>query len=81
MHRTTLMLPSDLKIRAQERARALGISLGEYVRRALESELEESRTDERAADALFSDDAVFDGQGPADLAAEHDRYLYGEQAG
>lgn len=81
VHRTTLMLPSDLKTRAQQRALELGVSLGELVRRALESELEGARTGQRAADFLFADDAVFDGPGPTDLAAEHDRYLYDEPAG
>lgn len=79
MQRTTLMLPPDLKARAQQHARGLGISLGELVRRALESELTDAGPDDRASDILFADDAVYTGPGPRDLAAEHDRYLYDEE--
>ena len=77
MQRTTLMLPSDLKTRAQRRAKEMGISLGQLIRQALESQLTESRADRRTADPLFADSRVFSGEAPADLAADHDRYLYG----
>lgn len=77
MHRTTLMLPPDLKGRAQQQAREQGVSLGEFVRRAIESQLNGSGAVLRAADSLFAD-AVFTGDAPADSAAEHDRYLYGD---
>lgn len=30
-------------------------------------------------DPLFSDNAVFDGDAPQDLARNHDTYLYGEE--
>lgn len=76
MHRTTLMLPPELKIRAQQQARKLGVSLGEFIRRAIEARLDDSRQAERAADPLFADDAVFTGDAPSDAAAEHDLYLY-----
>ena len=32
----------------------------------------------RAADPFLADQALYSGRTPADLAAEHDRYLYGE---
>jgi hypothetical protein len=76
MHRTTLMLPPDLKIQAQRRAQEEGISLGEFIRRAIESRLGGSRKAERAADPMFADHAVWTGDVPSDLSAEHDRYLY-----
>ena len=78
MHRTTLMLPSDLKIQAQQQARMQGVSLGEFIRRAIEAQLRGSGAAQRAADPLFADGAVFTGDAPADSAAEHDRYLYGD---
>ncbi|MCP3963232.1 MAG: hypothetical protein GY719_35780 [bacterium] len=80
MHRTTLMLPPELKLQAQQKAREQGISLGEYIRRAIESELSGSGALRRAADPLFADTAVFTGDAPTDSAAEHDRYLYGDRA-
>ncbi len=79
MHRTTLMLPSELKARAQGRAQELGISFGELVRQALETELSASQTRSRGEDPLFADNAVFVGEAPADLSEAHDRYLYDEQ--
>jgi hypothetical protein len=80
MHRTTLMLPPDLKTRAQSRAREMGISFGELVRQALESELS-APPGRRDDDPLFADVAVFGGEAPADLSAAHDRYLYDEHGG
>ena len=75
MHRTTIMLPPELRHRAQRRAQEEGISLGELVRKSLEGALEEPKMG-RDDDPLLCDDAVFRDEAPADLAAEHDRYLY-----
>lgn len=76
MNRTTVMLPKDLKSRAAEEAAQRGISLGELIRKALQDILEDPLDFE--GDALFADTARFTGDTPADLAAEHDRYLYDE---
>jgi hypothetical protein len=40
MQRTTIVLPPELKSRATERARAMGISFGELARQALERMLD-----------------------------------------
>ncbi|MEM7582587.1 MAG: CopG family transcriptional regulator [Acidobacteriota bacterium] len=76
MHRTTLMLPPDLKIQAQRQASKEGISLGELIRRAIESHLKGSGITRRAADPLFADLEVFSGDVPTDASKNHDRYLY-----
>ncbi|MFW6012510.1 MAG: CopG family transcriptional regulator [bacterium] len=77
MTRTTIMLPEDLKLRAQETARRLGVSLGELIRDSLESRLDV--TGDRQDDPLFRDVPIYDGEVPSDLSEEHDRYLYGEE--
>lgn len=77
MHRTTVMLPENLKTRASELARRQGVSLGELIRRSLEAALEVPEKG-RAADSLLADDAIFQGDTPRDLARHHDRYLYDE---
>lgn len=77
MHRTTIMLPLPLKRRARIQADRLGISLSELIRESLEASLED-RAGEAGEDALYGDDAVYDGPAPADLAADHDAYLYGD---
>ena len=78
MHRTTIMLPQDLKHRVVRESQRLGVSLGEYVRVSLESAL--GREDQSGSDdPLFSDDAVFSGHAPRDASATHDEYLYGER--
>ena len=76
MKRTTVMLPEDLKIRATRRANAVGISLGRFIRESLEKAL---RSDCKMAldDPYMNDNSVFDGDIPADLARNHDKYLYG----
>jgi hypothetical protein len=77
MHRTTVMLPEPLKLRAQAMAEKRGVSLGELIRRALESELEDPLRG-LDDDLLFSDASTFSGDTPPDLSKDHDRYLYDE---
>jgi hypothetical protein len=79
MRRTTVMLPTELKARAERRAYELGVSFGELVRESLESALE-AREERGAEDPLFKDDAVYRRRGPRDLAERHDEYLYGDDA-
>ena len=78
MQRTTVMIPADLKARADAWARAQGVSLGELVRDALFKVI--SSKERPQADSLFADTAVFHGETPFDLARDHDRYLYGDKA-
>jgi len=80
MKRTTVMLPEELRARATLRARRLGVSLGQFIRRAMESLLETSKG-AREEDTLLCDDAVYEGPAPRDLAARHDEYLHGRRVG
>ncbi|SPE37067.1 CopG domain protein DNA-binding domain protein (fragment) [Candidatus Sulfopaludibacter sp. SbA6] len=73
MHRTTVMIPPDLKRRASEQARLHDISLGEFMRRALEAAIKQIRAGD---DPLLRDSAVFPGGTPRDLSTRHDAYLY-----
>ncbi len=77
MRRTTIMIPDDLKARAERRARRTGTSLGGLVRESLEAALRGSPPVEE--DPFWTDEAVFDGSTPKDLAARHDVYLYGDE--
>jgi hypothetical protein len=74
------MIPDDLKIRAVKHASMMGISLGQFVRESLEKYLQPPNGDRSADDALFADDAVFDGKVPNDVAKNHDEYLYGDRS-
>jgi len=76
-HRTTIMLPPELKRRAIKRAKERGVSFGELVRESLSVILTGAPDTE---DSLLADRAVYRGKTPRDLAAEHDRYLYGADA-
>ncbi len=76
-HRTTVMLPFELKRRAVELARARRMSFGGLLRRALERELAAAQPG-RARDPVFDPRVVFRGKTPQDLAENHDHYLYGE---
>lgn len=75
MRRTTIMIPDDLKIRAAKRADSLGISLGEFVRVSLERNLKPDNVALRE-DPYLTDNAVYEGETPTDLAQNHDDYLY-----
>ena len=77
MKRTTIMLSPELKMRALQKANQMGISLGELIRKSLESMLNNT-TKKNMYDPLFADDAVFHDQGPEDLSKNHDGYLYGD---
>ena len=66
------MLPEALKHRAEQAAHSEGISLAELIRVSLEDRLQNGG--ER--DPFFADTKVFSGEAPADLAANHDAYLY-----
>jgi hypothetical protein len=79
MERTTIMLPMELKVWAQRVAHQRGISLGVLIRESLTRALESEEQNRREDDPLFSDDAVFTDEAPADLAQHHDHYLYSEQ--
>ncbi len=79
MDRTTIMLPPELKIRAFNQAKKKGMSLGQFIREALESSLNTESKKKPSHDSLFLDDAVFRGRTPEDLSTEHDEYLYGEK--
>ena len=78
MDRTTIMLPPELKIRATNQAKKMKISLGQYIREALKKSLEMENRREAEDDSLFLDTAISEGTVPKDLAADHDRYLYGD---
>jgi hypothetical protein len=78
MRRTSFMLPTDLKNRAEQRARRLGISLGEFIRRSILEALDRHGAGV-VHDTLLTDDAVFSGEAPADASSRHDEYLYGRE--
>ena len=78
MIRTTIMLSNDLKVRAEKRARRMGMSLGEFVRKSLESSLNSAKGGIEDEDPFLADKAVFMGKAPADLSRDHDAYLYGD---
>jgi hypothetical protein len=76
MQRTTILLPRELKTRAEAHARQAGTSLGGLIRQSLEAALRRAP----AHDPLFSDSEPYRGQAPRDLSVEHDEHLYGGRA-
>ncbi len=79
MERTTIMLPHDLKLQVAQHARRKGISMGELIRDAITAALSQAGDNGKSDDPLFSDNEVFQGPAPADIAANHDEYLYGKR--
>lgn len=75
MRRTSILLPSALRNRADRQARRLGISFGELVRRALVALLDEAEAP-GARDALFADRAVCSCEIPSGATTHHDAHLY-----
>ena len=78
MKRTTIMLPGDLKLKAERKAEKMGISLGELIRLSLKIQVGK-KIDMVQDDPFLSDNAVFSGKIPDDLSLNHDKYLYGDK--
>ncbi len=74
MKRTTIMLPDQLKSRANQLAHQQGISLGELIRRALTHLCQ--RKLEQPRNAFFADEHVYEQETPSNLAKNHDDNLY-----
>ena len=74
MHRTTILLPRELHRSAEIEARLSGISLSELIRRRLVPSRQQQPP---RLPAFFSRKPWVD-SGPSDMAADHDRYLYGQ---
>lgn len=83
MHRTTVMIPDELKDEAVKQARERGVSLGHFVREALRESVEriERKRARVGEDPLFADEAVFEGHLPAGAGGHHDDELYGVEEG
>lgn len=75
MHRTTILLPNELKSQAERQARREGISLSELIRIRLSKSIDQK--DKPTAAAFFSR-VPWSGDAPVDLSARHDDYLYSE---
>jgi len=69
-----ITLTAALKEKIEREAGARGLTVPEFVCETLERAVAASRAD----DPLFADKTVFRGDGPADVAAKHDEYLYGD---
>ena len=76
MFRTTILLPQELKSRAEEKARRLGLSLGEFIRKSILVSLK-SGEKTKANDPFWNDKALYAGKVPKDVSKHHDKYLYG----
>ncbi len=79
MHRTSILLPLELKRKAELEAGKKGISLGEMIRRGLKSDIDGSRHQSTVIPAFFQRQP-WGKKTPVDLSAHHDDYLYGESA-
>ena len=77
MQRTTIMLPHDLKIRAEEVSRRKGVPLGELIREGLKDLL--NKNESVTGDPFFKDTAVYKGHAPKNVSKAHDDYLYGDK--
>jgi hypothetical protein len=77
MHRTTLLLPGELKTASENYARARRISLGALIRAQLAALVATPEAEARTQDPLFSGFSAFDGAAPRNLAVQHDLALYG----
>jgi hypothetical protein len=69
---TSISLPSELEDELEREAAARGMSLSEFVRASLQWVIAHKISN----DPLFADQAVYRDDGPDDLAANHDDYLY-----
>lgn len=78
LNRTTVLLPPALKSRAVRAAAEKEVSFGELVRIALELYLVKKPTLRGVQDSFLDDHLFYEGKVPADIAKNHDEYLYGK---
>ncbi len=80
MERFTFQLPYELKNKATRLSQINNISLAQIMRESLEQQLARiditKNTNEKLQDSFFADQAVFHGDCPSDISANHDQYLY-----
>ena len=77
MDKTTILLPKALRKSAAKRAAALGISLGELIRRKLHDEVASQQTKGKATDPIFDHfEKLVRKGGVKDASLNHDSYLY-----
>lgn len=78
--RQTILLPRDLKQLVARESYTYGISQNELISRALRAylEREEAGSVEQPDDDFESIVGLFGKGLPEDLAAEHDKYIYGK---
>ena len=74
MHRTTILLDTEVKAKAQIRAERLGISLSQLIRNSLEKEV--SIEPASQLDPFWADREIIEDEGPVDYVENHDYYLY-----
>lgn len=79
MHRTTILLPEELRASAEAVARRQGISLGELIRRQLKVVAKSSKKKKRSDDPIFRYHArklpAPDKGAVEDGVANHDKYI------
>jgi hypothetical protein len=75
MHRTTILLPPELRRKADKEAKALGISLSELIRRRLSGD--GAGDHGTKSKPRFFSRKPWQGSGASDMAANHDEHLYG----
>jgi hypothetical protein len=69
-----LNLPPELIAALERQAAAQGLTFAEFIRKSLQRLVQEARSN----DPLFADKAVWNGDVPADLSLNHNRYLHGD---
>jgi hypothetical protein len=74
MRPTTIMLPPELKARATMRARKMGMSMGQFIRDAVEKAL---RAVGPGNEGTMFDPIVYEGPCEADVSRNVDAHLYG----
>lgn len=78
MNRTTILLPENLKRKVNLKAKIQKLSLGEYIRKSLESSLKMG-FDDLKNDPFINDKNIFIDKVETDISLRHDDYIYGEE--
>ena len=71
---TSISISPELRAQVEQEAHARGMTVADFVHKSLEWVISHKRAD----DPLFADRAVYEDDGPDDMAASHDDYLYGD---
>lgn len=76
MKKTTILIPEELRYRADRKADQMGISFGQLAREAIDKYLQSNNDSDPSKDPFFADRDFYEGRAPRDASVTYEESLY-----